>query len=212
MFKLLARLWSGAAPSLSDPRTSSGFLPTQLVDTRPDPQRLVTWASRMLEIAALTHDRAHGASLLARLLGSDGQHALGAERERRLLSSYLDFTEVQAGKQVIRQDERGDYLMILLEGSVSVERTQPSGARARLLEALPGDLLGELAGVEADTRYCACTTLAPCVFAVLKPQSLEWMIRAEPRLAALLMIWLSRRLSLGLRHLGTRLTGVLTRT
>lgn len=211
MFKLLARLWTGASPTLSDPRSPSEFPATQIVDVRHSAQPAIIWATRSVELEAVLHDRAHAATLLGRVLGADGQVALNGERERRLLASYLDFVEVTAGKAVVRQDEHGDYTMILLDGRVRQDRAQPSGARARLGDARPGDIVGELSVFDPQPRLATCTTRVPCVFAVLKPQSLEWMMRAEPRLASLLLIWLTRRLSGSLRRMGARMAGLLVR-
>ncbi len=211
MFKLLARLWAGASPALADPHTSSGFQQTQVVDSRPDTRPSVAWSARSAEVGALGHDRARATMLLGQLLAADGQAALNAERERRLLASYLDFSEVPAQAAVVRQDERGDYLMILLEGRVAMERLLPSGTRVRLGDARAGDLLGELTLLDPHTRYSQCTTRTPCVFAVLKPQSLEWMMRAEPRLSSLLLVWLARRLSAHLRRMSARVAGLAAR-
>ncbi|MCV4785581.1 cyclic nucleotide-binding domain-containing protein, partial [Escherichia coli] len=71
------------------------------------------------------------------------------------------------GQEIIGQDEQGDYMLIVLEGTVAVDRVQPWGGRARLAEARPGDMLGEMSLLDAGARFSACKTLTPCVLAVL---------------------------------------------
>ena len=109
------------------------------------------------------------------------------------------------------QDEQGDFLLIVLDGTVAVERVQPWGAKARLGESRAGDVLGEMSLLDAGARFSACTTLTPAKFAVLGAAALDRMMQHEPRLAAALLAWLARRLSLRLRQVSARLSALLTR-
>jgi CRP/FNR family transcriptional regulator, cyclic AMP receptor protein len=112
---------------------------------------------------------------------------------------------------VIGQDEQGDFLLIVLDGTVAVERVQPWGAKARLGESRAGDVLGEMSLLDAGARFSACTTLTSTKFAVLGAAALDRMMQHEPRLAAALLAWLARRLSLRLRQVSARLSALLTR-
>lgn len=111
---------------------------------------------------------------------------------------------------MIAQDEQGDYLLIVLEGTIAVDRVQPWGGRARLGEARVGDLLGEMSLLDAGTRFSSCRTLTPCVVGVLEAQTLDRMMKDDPRLAAVLLAALARRLSLRLRQASARLSALLT--
>ena len=102
-------------------------------------------------------------------------------------------------QEVIGQDEQGDYMLIVLEGTLAVDRVQPWGGRARLAEARAGDMLGEMSLLDAGARFSACTTLTPCTLAVVDAQRLDEMIMFEPLLAW--PSWLAvARLSLRLRR------------
>ena len=147
---------------------------------------------------------AHVASLLPQL-SQLGPEALA------VFGNYLEYVQVEAGRQVIGQDEQGDFLLIVLDGTVAVERVQPWGAKARLGESRAGDVLGEMSLLDAGARFSACTTLTPAKFAVLGAAALDRMMQHEPRMAAALLAWLARRLSLRLRQVSARLSALLTR-
>ena len=86
-----------------------------------------------------------------------------------------------------------------------------AGARARLAEARPGDILGEMSLLDAGSRFSACTTITSCVLAVVDARGLDLMITHEPRLGLALLASLARRLSLRLRQVSARLSALLSR-
>ena len=126
------------------------------------------------------------------------------------MSRYLQFVTVPADQEVIGQDEHGDYMLIVLDGTLAVDRVQPWGGRARLAEARAGDMLGEMSLLDAGARFSACTTLTPCTLAVVDAQRLDEMITHDPRLGLALLASLSRRLSLRLRQVSARLSALLS--
>jgi len=98
----------------------------------------------------------------------------------------------------------------VLEGTVSVDRVQPWGARARLAEARAGDMLGEMSLLDAGGRFSACHTLTPAVLAVLDAKKLDELVATSPKLALALLASLARRLSLRLRQVSARLSALLS--
>lgn len=197
----------GAGASAED---DSRFFSTMFQE-RDDAQAQATWRARADQVGARAYDRARGAETFARLWGVDRYVASLSTADLERMSQYLNFVEVPANQQIIGQDEQGDYMLIVLEGSIAVDRIQPWGARARLAEARPGDMLGEMSLLDAGARFSACTTLTPCVLAVVDAQGLDQMIMQEPRLGLALLASLARRLSLRLRQVSARLSALLSR-
>ena len=111
---------------------------------------------------------------------------------------------------MIGQNEQGDYLLILLDGRIAVDRVLDRSHRSRLAEVGAGDFLGEMSLLDAGARFSACTTLTPCVLAVLEAHRLDDMMAGEPRLALALLTSLARRLSLRLRQVSARLSALLS--
>jgi hypothetical protein len=212
--KLLGRL-GGAAPAATDDlpteaAADSGFFTTQFLERDETPARRVTWREREDEVRATRLPAADGTrALQAAWSGERKGPAFAAGHGLEGLAHYLAFVRVAPDRELIAQDEHGDYMLIVLEGAVAVDRVQPWGGRARLSEAQAGDLLGEMSLLDAGTRFSACRTLSPCTLAVLEAAALDRMLRDDPRMAAALMTTLARRLSLRLRQSGARLSALL---
>jgi len=101
-------------------------------------------------------------------------------------------------------------MLIVLDGTLSVDRGQPWGSKARLAEAHAGDMLGEMSLLDAGARFSSCVTVTPCILAVVEAKRLDEMIGREPRLSVALLASLSRRLSLRLRQVSARLSALLS--
>lgn len=187
----------------------SGFSSTMAME--PDPTTVVTWSQRALQVHAEPFDRQLGSAAFAKLWRDDARVAALDTDDVSKLAGYLRFVRVPAGQQVIAQGERGDFLLVVLDGTIAVDRVQPWGHRVRLAEAHAGEMLGEMAMLDAGTRFSACTTQGACSLAVIDAEALSRMLRDEPRLAAALMAALSRRLSVRLRQVGARLAALLSR-
>jgi CRP/FNR family transcriptional regulator, cyclic AMP receptor protein len=197
-----------APPELA--RSESGFFSTQFLERPEDVQTLAAWSQRALMVEAKPLDRNHAERLFFKLWGSDRYIAGLSIQERARFAQYLHFVTVPSNREVISQDEQGDYMVIVLDGSLAVDRVQPWGGRIRLAEAYVGDMLGEMSLLDTGARFSACTTITPCALAIIDAQHLDEMIRLEPRLGLALLASLSRRLSLRLRQVSARLSTVLS--
>lgn len=212
--RLKQRSGDGAPPANPEDTSvnDSGFFSTQFLDRPDEAQPLATWAERAAAVGAVQVERKQAEPLFAKLWGADRYVAALTSDELLRMSQYLHFVQVAANKEVIGQDEQGDYMLIVLDGTLAVDRVQPWGGRARLAEARAGDMLGEMSLLDAGARFSACTTLTPCTLAVVDAQRLDEMIMFEPRLGLALLASLSRRLSLRLRQVSARLSALLSST
>ena len=190
---------------------ASDFFSTMFVERADDADSvLATWSARAADLHAEPCERKRGIDLFTRHCGEDRHVMALAAAELHKLTEYLQFVIVPAGQEVIGQDERGDYLLIVLEGTLAVDCVQPWGGRMRLAEARAGEMLGEMSLLDAGTRFSSCRTLTPCTLAVLEAQALDRMMKEDARLAAVLLAALARRLSLRLRQASARLSALLT--
>jgi len=170
----------------------------------------VHWAVRAGQVAAEPADAERGTAALA-LLWAGGRGAFDAAALQRL-AAYLQFVRVQAGQRLILQDEPGEFMLIVLDGTLAVEHITGAARPSRLPEARPGTVLGELALLDAGPRASDCTTRTPCVLAVMETEALERLMKEDPPLALVLLAALARRLSLRLRQVSTRLSALLADT
>ncbi|MCH8181133.1 MAG: cyclic nucleotide-binding domain-containing protein [Proteobacteria bacterium] len=178
---------------------------------RPEDLRATSaWTARALAVGAHAIEPELGLKLLLAAWGNDALMASLAEEDHRKVLEHLDFVTVPPGRELIVQDEKGDYALIVLEGLVAVDRVQPTGARARLAEAREGDVLGEMSLLDAGARFASCITLSRVSLAVLTGRALDELAIEDPRLGMALMTSTARRLSLRMRQLSARLGALLT--
>jgi len=171
-----------------------------------DPANLVVWETRAKEVGATQLSPARGRRLLQALWAKDKQmRRLESDAVERM-EPFLAFATVLANLDLIRQGERGDYMLVLLSGSMAVDRLQPWGERLHLTEIVPGEMLGEMSLFDGGVRFSTCTTLSECEVAVLSADAMDDMLRAEPLLTASLVTMLARKLSLRLRAVSARLS------
>jgi CRP/FNR family cyclic AMP-dependent transcriptional regulator len=168
------------------------------------------WQARGLAVGAEPLDADAGLALLMQAWGGDALMAALPEGDPAKLIAHLDFVSVPPGQEVIVQNEKGDYALVVLEGLVAVDRVQPTGLRARLSEAREGDILGEMSLLDAGARFASCTTLSRCSLAVIAHSALDELAIEEPRLGLAVMTSVARRLSLRMRQLSARLGALLT--
>lgn len=216
MKRLLDRFVSGSltGASAKGPQEAQaddeGYFATQFLERPDDVRGNSAWTARALAVGAHALDPEVGLTMLLKTWGKDALVASLANEDKRKLVDHLDFVTVPPGRELIVQDEKGDYALIVLEGLVAVDRVQPTGARARLAEAREGDVLGEMSLLDAGARFASCLTLSRCSLAVLTNSALDELAIEEPRLGMALMTSISRRLSLRMRQLSARLGALLT--
>ncbi len=171
-----------------------------------DASLLIPWEARAAEIDARRLTAARGTKLLQGLWAKDKYMShLDADAIQRL-ERYFDFASVPANRDIIRQDEYGNFMVVLLSGAIAVDRVQPWGERLRLAETRPGEILGEMSLLDSGIRFSACTTMNECEIAALSAEAMDDMMSVNSQLAANLIALLARKLSLRLRVVSARLS------
>lgn len=170
---------------------------------------VVPWRPRAAELKAEELPARETAERLLQLWrGEPALAGIGADAVERL-APLLQGAQLRAEQLMIRQDEISDFLLVLLEGRVAVERSHAGGSVTRLMEARAGDLLGEMALFDGGPRFSSCRSLTSCSVAVLDAAALERLLADDPPLAAALLMSITRRISLRLRQTGARLFALL---
>jgi CRP/FNR family transcriptional regulator, cyclic AMP receptor protein len=171
-----------------------------------DQTLLVPWEARAAEVDAKRLNAERGASLLQSVWANDKYMGHLDQLSIGNLARFFDFAKVAGNRDVIRQDEYGDFMVVILTGTIAVDRVQPWGERLRLAETRSGDILGEMSLLDSGIRFSTCTSLDDCELAVLSAQGMDEMMDADPKLAASLVVLLARKLSLRLRVVSARLS------
>ncbi len=179
---LLGLLRQSAAHSGGD-HLDSLIFSTAFSDQGVDPSMLIPWEARANEVGAKRFSASRGSKLLQELWAKDKYMARLPPGSVQQLEQFFDFATVPASRDIIRQAEYGNFMIVLLTGAVAVDRLQPWGARLRLTETRPGSILGEMSLLDSGMRFSICTSLTECTIAVLGAQALDEMMAAEPALA-----------------------------
>ena len=139
-----------SASMRTDNNSPDSFLfSTAFADQGVDACMLVPWEARANEVGAKRLPASRGGKLLQDLWSRDTCMAR--------LERFFDFATLPGNRDVIRQDEYSNFMIVLLNGTIAVEREQPWGERLRLTEARPGDILGEMSLLDSGMRFSVCT-------------------------------------------------------
>jgi CRP-like cAMP-binding protein len=125
--------------------------------------------------------------------------------EIRLLGHFMQVYRAQAGQEIIREGEPGDFMMLVIEGRVEVFK-QDRWNTPRLIAVIDeGKTLGEMSMVDGEPRFATCVAVEPAVIAVLSRDALALIILEQPMLGAKILMQLAVMLSQRLRHTSNRL-------
>lgn len=138
--------------------------------------------------------------------GSGAQAAVAALLRRNRLLSVLDDEEMAAfvalgrieqhGAEsvIFSKGDPGDRLYAIIRGQVAISTTSEDGKMMLLNILDPGDVLGEIALIDARERTASATALvATELFRIDRPEFIDF-IEQRPKLATRLMIVLCERL------------------
>ena len=193
-------------PETSEDKPDSILFSTAFAGLGVDASLLVPWEARAVEIDAKRISASRGTKLLQGLWAKDKYMSHLGPESIQSMERFFDFASVPPNRDVIRQDEYGNFMLMLLSGSIAVDRVQPWGERLRLAETRPGEILGEMSLLDSGIRFSACTTMNECEVAALSAEAMDDMMSANPPLAANLIALLARKLSLRLRVVSARLS------
>ena len=184
----------------------SVFFSTAFANQGVESTMLVPWEAHAVKVGAKRMPVSRGGKLLQALWAKDKYMAHLDQDAVKRMERFFEFAQVSPNRDVIRQDEYGNFMIVLLTGTIAVDRVQPWGEQLRLAETRPGDILGEMSLLDSGIRFSACTTLTDCEVAVLSADAMDDMMDKDPQLAASLVALLARKLSLRLRVVSARLS------
>ena len=187
-------------------KLDSVMFTTAFADMEIEGSVLIPWEARANEVGAKRLSSARALKLLQSTWSKDRHMQKFDASSVQKMERFFEFATVAPDRDLIRQEEYGNFMVVLLSGSIAVDRVQPWGEKLRLTEARPGDILGEMSLLDSGIRFSQCTTLTECDIAILGADALDEMLSAEPLMAGSLIALLARKLSLRLRVVSARLT------
>ena len=125
--------------------------------------------------------------------------------EVRLLAHFMDVFRAPTATEIIHEGEGGDFMLILIEGKVEVQKRDRWNAPQVMAVVEPGKTLGEMSMIDGEPRFATCVAAEPTLVAVLNRESLARIIVEQPMLGAKILMELVLMLSQRLRATSGRL-------
>src|SRR5438105_4336575 len=118
--------------------------------------------------------------------------------EARTIVTYMAPHRIREGATFIKEGdtENTDFMLLVLDGEVTVEQTVASRAAPITVTVLgPGSLIGEMGIIDGSPRSASCTAMSDLRCAILTRRDLNRLLDEEPRTAAKLMMAISLRIA-----------------
>ena len=122
-----------------------------------------------------------------------------AYRELEILAPYLGYNSADDGEVIFSEGDPGSYMLILIEGRVSILKSGENGRHLLSCEGR-GRIIGEMALLDRERRSATCIADGPCELLSLSQESLERLGVEHPGVAYRFMFHLARLLSRRLRR------------
>ncbi len=132
------------------------------------------------------------------------------------LGALMCRVQAQAGQVLIAEGEIGDWMLLVLSGTVDVSKrimrhdaaglpSQEPLERARLAVVRAGATLGEMSLFDNEPRYASCTAIDAVSVAVLTRSAIGQLIKDHPSVGAKLMVKITQLLAQRLRSTSAKL-------
>jgi CRP/FNR family transcriptional regulator, cyclic AMP receptor protein len=136
-----------------------------------------------------------------------------------ILGSAMRMTQAHAGQILIGEGEAGDWMLLILKGTVDVTKRimehdangQPTDALlevSRLAVVRAGAALGEMSMLDSELRNATCTAIDPVEAAILTRAAIGQLIAEHPAVGAKLLVKITQLLAQRLRNTSAQLVKV----
>lgn len=109
------------------------------------------------------------------------------EEELTIIRSVMKTREIDAGKTLFREGDRGDEIFIIESGRVAIAVELSGGQKLELSEMSGGDFFGEMSIFENAPRSATCYTKEKTVLHGLKGEDFYRLIKRHPEISIKIM-------------------------
>src|SRR5947208_2329793 len=100
--------------------------------------------------------------------------------EVRLLAQFMEVYRAEPGMEIINEGEGGDFMMMVIEGHVDVNKRDRWNTPQPIAQVEPGRTLGEMSMIDGEPRFATCVAAEPTLIAVLDRENLARIIVEQP--------------------------------
>jgi CRP/FNR family transcriptional regulator, cyclic AMP receptor protein len=125
--------------------------------------------------------------------------------ETDALGSLMPRVRAKAGQVLIREGDVGDWMLLILSGTVDVTKATEHGAPSRLAVIKQGAAVGEMSMLDSAPRYASCTAIDAVEAGVLSRATIARLIQDHPAASAKVLVKLTQLLAQRLRNTSNQL-------
>lgn len=136
------------------------------------------------------------------------------ERDLTLVSGHLHLFEIDPGKIVFREGDKGDCVYFVLEGELDVfkEALGPGRIgvdRVRITTLTKGKSIGEMSVIDRTHRSATVKARTKALLIGMKLEGFDYICEEHPRVGIKILKGISRLLSMNMRKTSSRLADYL---
>ena len=149
-----------------------------------------------------------GTAIADEIFGLVGRSLFFAEFSREdisILAGYMDVYRAQSGETIIRENDGGDFMLLIIEGAVDIFKKGIRSGQQHMTNVGPGMTLGEMSMIDGEPRFATCVASETTVFAVLHRDDMAKIILDHASLGSKILVKLVSMLSTRLRQTSARL-------
>lgn len=128
-----------------------------------------------------------------------------APHEMDALGALMPRVRAQPGQILINEGDRGDWMLLVLDGTVDITRKSGNGATSRLAVVKQGATVGEMSMFDAAPRYASCHAIETVEAGVLARSTITRLIADHPAVGAKLLVKFTQMLAQRLRNTSNQL-------
>lgn len=141
-------------------------------------------------------------------------------QEVDVLGQSMLLIRAEAGQALIREGEVGEWMLLLLSGTVDVtkrvEQADEDGEKkiiqSRVAVIQHGASIGEMSMLDSEPRYASCTAIEAVQAGVLGRREIGLLIREHPAVGAKLLVKITQMMAQRLRNTSNQLVKMLQKS
>ena len=128
-----------------------------------------------------------------------------SDAEADALGALMPLVRAQPGQVMIREGDVGDWMLLILSGTVDVTKKSEHDETSRLAVIKEGAAVGEMSMLDSAPRYASCTAIEEVQAGVLTRATIAHLIQENPKVGAKLLVKLTQLLAQRLRNTSNQL-------
>ena len=129
--------------------------------------------------------------------------------EADALGAAMPMLRAAPGQVLIREGDNGNWMLLVLSGTVDVTKLRPDGGASRLAVVKGGATLGEMSMFDGEPRNATCTAIDQVQAGLLEREAISALIREQPAVGAKLLVKLIQLVAQRLRNTNNQLLKLL---